>query len=83
MKSLSDLPNTEGFEFQAVLKDGTTTLCKVVLHPEGYHTTSIYRGLPVIEDESTAKKQVDELDKKWPELKHSYEWVPDPTHAAG
>ena len=43
----------------------------------------IYRGLPVIEDEATAKKRVDELDKKWPELKHSYEWVPDPTHAAG
>jgi hypothetical protein len=41
MKALSDLPNTEGFEFQAVLKDGTTTPCKVVLHPDGYHTTDL------------------------------------------
>lgn len=40
MKALEDLPNTVGFTFTAVLQDGTTTPCKVVLH-DGYHTTSI------------------------------------------
>ena len=42
-----------------------------------------HQGSPVIKDEATAKKWVDKLDKEWPELSHTYEWVTDPTHAAG
>lgn len=40
-KPLAWLPNTEGFEFTAVLQDGSTKPAKVVLRPEGHHTTSI------------------------------------------
>ena len=42
-----------------------------------------HHGQPVIEDEATAKAWVDKLDKEHPELTHTYEWVLDPTHAAG
>ena len=41
MKPLAELPNTVGFEFTAVLKDGTHKAAKVILHSDGYHTTDL------------------------------------------
>jgi hypothetical protein len=41
MKPLADLPNTVGFEFTAVLQDDSTKPARVVLHPNGYHTTDV------------------------------------------
>jgi hypothetical protein len=41
MNSLADLPNHVGFEFTAILKDDSRMAAKVVLHPDGYHTTDI------------------------------------------
>jgi len=41
MKPLADLPNTVGFKFTAVLKDDTKMAAKVILHPDGYHTTDL------------------------------------------